>query len=171
MCGHEVPAGQQRSSDGTIVPLTHEPPPLEPPEDVEPPLLLVDPPLVDPPLLLLLVDPLLLLLLVDPLLLLLVEPLLVDPLLPPPPTVSIDPPHAPTAEDRRTKRNRAEASVRSMPAAGAKGVPRVRPSDHRGVGEEPGAAAVPSWATSTARVVGSRADRVPQRRPLYATPR
>ncbi len=161
MCGHEVPAGQQRSFDGTIVPLTHEPPPLEPPEDVEPPLLLVDPLLVDPPLLLLLVDPLLLLLVEPPLLL--VDPLLVDPLLPPPPTVSIDPPHAPTAEDRRTKRNRAEASVRSMRAARAKGVPRARPSDHRGVGEKPGAAAVPSWATSTARVVGSRADPVPQR--------
>ena len=100
MFGHEVPAGQQRSSDGTIEPLTHEPLPLEPPEDVEPLLLLVD------PLLLLLVEP--------PLLL--VDPLLVDPRLPPSPIVSIDPPHAPTAEDRRTKRNRAEASVRSMRA-------------------------------------------------------
>ena len=79
------------------MPLTHEPLPLEPPEDVEPPLLLVEPPLVEPPLLL-------------------VDPLLVDPLLPPSPIVSIDPPHAPTAEDRRTKRNRAEASVRSMRA-------------------------------------------------------
>lgn len=114
MFGHEVPAGQQRSSDGTIVPLTHEPLPLEPPEDVEPPLLLVEPLLVEPPLLLLLVDPLLLLLVEPPLLL--VDPLLVDPLLPPSPIVSIDPPHAPTAEDRRTKRTRAEASVRSMRA-------------------------------------------------------
>ena len=124
-----MPAGQQKSAETATDPVTHdEPPLLDPPELVEPLLLLllVDP-LVDP--LLLLVDPL-----VDPLL------LLVDPLVDAPPLLasvpaplpgeSIAPPQAPTAEVRRTKRKSAEASWRSMPPRKATGMPITRGRFH-----------------------------------------
>lgn len=125
---HVSPGGQQKSLVTATVPLTQLPP-------LEPLLLEVVDPLVEPLLLLdeveLLVEPLLLLdeveLLVEPLLL--VDPLLVDPLLVEPPLdpggsvfvppelvpLSTAPPQAavPTAV-RRIERKRTEASRRSM---------------------------------------------------------